>query len=123
MLLKENKLDSKNIEQIFKEKNFLNSKNLTLKFLIKKNSKVKKMAFVVGKNLIKSAVKRNFLKRTGFLVLKDFLEQFPNGFLGVFILNKNIKIDNLKDKNNLLTFREDLKREILFFLNKINRNE
>lgn len=108
MLLKKNRADKKTVGKIFKEGRFINSPNLTFKFLIEKNSMLPRVSFVVPKNITKLAVKRNFLRRLGYSILKKFLKDLPSGLVGVFIFKKN--------QNNILI----LENEIKTILTKIN---
>jgi len=87
MLPKKSKLDKKTVEKIFKEGRFVNSLNLTLKFLILQEEN-RQISFIVPKNVAKLAVKRNLLRRKGYLALEKYFKNFPAGFLGVFIFKK-----------------------------------
>jgi len=87
MLPKKNRLDKKTIEKIFKEGKFISSSSLTLKFLMPQEKK-RQMSFIVPKNVAKLAVKRNLLRRKGYVALEKYFKNFPIGFLGVFIFKK-----------------------------------
>ncbi|MFH1201112.1 MAG: ribonuclease P protein component [bacterium] len=87
MLPKKNRADKKAVEIVFKEGKFINSPNLAFKYF-KNNDKVVKISFIVPKNIAKLAVKRNFLRRLGYSVLKKYLDQFPAGLVGVFVFKK-----------------------------------
>ena len=107
MLPKINRADKKTIEKIFKDGRFLNSLNLTFKF-IKTNEKERVISFIVPKSVAKLAVKRNSLRRRGYLAVQKELELFPLGIKGVFIFkNKEENIIKLND-------------EIKGIINKIN---
>ncbi|MEI8270808.1 MAG: ribonuclease P protein component, partial [bacterium] len=64
MLSKKNRVNKKLIDKIFKEGRFVNSPNLTLKF-IKEESLYPKIAFISPKTASKKAVDRNLLRRRG----------------------------------------------------------
>lgn len=108
MLLKKNRVDKKTIKKIFKEGRFINSTNLTFKFLIENNSVFPRISFIVPKDITKLAVKRNFLRRRGYSILKKILKDLPAGLMGVFIFKK-------KQEDILI-----LENEIKTILTKIN---
>jgi len=87
MLPKKNRADKKAVERILKEGKFINSLNLTFKFLISPESG-RKVSFIVPKDVAKLAVKRNLLRRCGYSILEKYIKQFPAGLLGVFIFKK-----------------------------------
>ncbi len=107
MLPKKNRADKKTIEKIFKEGKFINSPVLTFKF-IKISGDKKQISFIAPKNIAKLAVKRNLLRRKGYIALREYINQFPVGVLGVFVFKK--------PEESILT----LKNEIKNILNKIN---
>jgi len=111
MLPKKNKADKKAIEKIFKEGRFINSSNLTLKFLNNVHTGYghARVSFIVPKSIAKNAVKRDFLRRRGYDVLARYFDRIPNDFVGVFIFNK------IKEGNLLKNIEEDIKA----ILNKI----
>jgi len=98
MLSKKNRADRKQIDKIFKEGKFLNSENLTFKFiiphpsplLIKERGKLNssRLSFIAPKSVAKLAVKRNLLRRRGYSALKKYINQFPTGLLGAFVFKK-----------------------------------
>lgn len=105
MLLKKNRVDRKSIEKIFKTGRFVNSPNLSFKFIINKDKIERRISFVVPKSVSKNAVKRNFLRRHGYFILRKHLADFPLGVNGVFLF-----------KNFLTT---ELEKEIKIILNKL----
>ncbi len=107
MFPKKNRADKKTIEKIFKEGKFVNSPNLTLKFIKTFNNK-KQISFITPKTLSKKSVVRNSLRRRGYIILKKYFNTFPAGFFGVFIFRKR--------QDNILI----LENEIKSILNKIN---
>ncbi|MFZ2072675.1 MAG: ribonuclease P protein component [Minisyncoccia bacterium] len=121
MLSKNNRADKKAVDQIFKEGRFVNSTNLTLKFinLLQKNTHPR-ISFIVPKTVSKKAVVRNLLRRRGYAVLRKYFKQFPSGFLGVFIFNKKggevFSGRKNKNKNPI----KELENEIKLILNKLN---
>jgi len=88
MLLKKNRADRKAVEKIFKEGKFLNSPNLTFKFIKNNNISLPQISFIAPKSVAKLAVKRNLLRRRGYSVLKKYINQFPASILGVFVFKK-----------------------------------
>jgi len=106
MLPKKNRVDKKNIDLVFKKGRFINSPNLTFKFIFIDN--FKKFSFIVPKSVAKLAVNRNLLKRRGYLALKKHFNCFPVSLVGVFIFKK------YQDK--ILTLEDEIKN----ILNKIN---
>jgi ribonuclease P protein component len=118
MLPKKNRNDRKNIEQIFKSGNFVNSPNLTFKF-IKTHSSEKKMSFIVPKTVSKKAVVRNLLRRRGYVALKKHFNEFPSGILGVFIFGKKSAEIFWGKKNKIHNPILNLGNEVKIILNKI----
>ena len=88
MLSKKNRTDKNNIAQIFKDGRYINSDNLTFKFILKKNSDTPAISFLTPKNVSKSAVKRNHLRRCGYKALEKHFSLSPFGLTGVFIFRK-----------------------------------
>ena len=87
MLPKKNRADKKAVEKIFKEGKFLNSLNLTFKFIIN-STKNRKISFIAPKSVAKLAVTRNLLRRRGYAVLSKYINQFPLGIIGVYVFKK-----------------------------------
>jgi ribonuclease P protein component len=85
MLPKKNRADKKLVERTFKEGKFINSPNLTFKFILTNNSTVPRISFIAPKNVAKLAVQRNLLRRRGYSILGKYMNQFPLGLIGVFI--------------------------------------
>jgi ribonuclease P protein component len=108
MLLKKNRADKKAVERIFKEGKFLNSLNLTFKFILSNDSTLPRISFIAPKNIAKLAVRRNLLRRRGYSVLKKYIYLLPTGLLGVFVFKKY--------QDNVLI----LENEIQTILAKIN---
>ena len=108
MLPKKNRADKKALENIFRTNSFLNSSNLSFKFLLNKNLNIKKISFIVPKNIAKNAVKRNLLRRLGYNIVQKQLKYFPSGIIGVFIYKKYIEDISI------------LENEIKNIINKIN---
>ena len=90
MLPKKNRVDKKEANLIFKSGRFLGSKNLTLKF-IKNNTILPRVSIVVPKSVFKKAVRRNSLRRKGYIVLQKYFSRLPEGFSGMFIFNKKFE--------------------------------
>ncbi len=97
MLPKKNRLDRKLVEQIFKQGRFVNSANLSFKFILQphpspllKGEGVKntRISFITPKTASKKAVVRNLLRRRGYAVLKKYINQFPTSITGAFVFGK-----------------------------------
>ena len=107
MLPKKNRANTGEVEEIFKKGRFINSLNLTFKY-IKTSEKGIKISFIAPKSVAKLAVKRNLLRRRGYTALKKYIDQFPAGTIGAFVFKK---------------YQEDisiLENEIKNILSKIN---
>lgn len=88
MLPKKNRADKKAVEKIFKEGKFINSLFLTFKFILTKSPSLPQISFIAPKNVAKLAVKRNLLRRRGYTALREHINQFPPGLVGVFVFKK-----------------------------------
>ena len=89
MLPKKNRADKKAVERIFKEGRFLNSLNLTFKYIKTQEDKnPSRISFVAPKSVAKLAVKRNLLRRLGYNILGKYFNKIPVGILGVFVFKK-----------------------------------
>jgi ribonuclease P protein component len=89
MLPKKNRADKKAVEKVFKGGRFLNSSYFTFKFILTNNPTVPRISFIVSKKITKLAVKRNLLKRRGYVALKKYIHKFPAGLVGVFVFKKH----------------------------------
>ncbi|MBP9711605.1 MAG: ribonuclease P protein component [Candidatus Pacebacteria bacterium] len=120
MLPKKSRVSKDEIALIFKNGRFINSPNLTFKYIIQKGQSTPKIAFIVPKTTSKKAVSRNLLRRRGYVVLKNYFDQIPHPMTGVFIFNKNSLqvFGQRKSKNN--DINQYLHNEIKNILNKIN---
>ncbi len=119
MLSKKNRADKKLVERVFKEGKFVNSPNLTFKF-IKNTDVIPKISFVVPKTVSKKAVDRNLLRRRGYAILKKYFTLFPIGFAGVIVFGKKSKEIFSGRKNKIRKPVKELEKEIKNLLNKIN---
>jgi ribonuclease P protein component len=88
MLPKKNRVDKKIIEKIFQEGKFINSPNLTFKFILKKGDSTPQVSFLVPKSAVKKAVTRNLLRRKSYFVLEKYFDKLPVNLAGVFVFNK-----------------------------------
>ncbi len=118
MLPKKNRADTKLVKKIFKEGKFINSPNLTLKYL-DNISNEKRISFIVPKTVSKKAIVRNLLRRRGYFILKKYWEFFPSTIGGVFIFSKkSFQIfGGKKNKNKNPT--KKLEEEIKIILGKL----
>ena len=87
MLPKRNRVNKKEVDEIFKNGSFVNSPNLTFKFLHKKGIE-SKISFISPKSISKKAVIRNKLRRIGYNILKKNKNYLPVGLIGVFVYKK-----------------------------------
>ena len=128
MLPKKNRADKKVVEEVFKSGKFINSNNFSLKYMILKtrNSLVvkkeaglqspkplllknnPKISVLVPKSLAKKAIKRNYLRRLGYIALEKQLHHFPTGLTGVLIFKKY--------QDDILTIENEIKN----IINKIH---
>jgi hypothetical protein len=105
MLPKKNRLDKKLVKELFLRGNFINSPNLSFKWV--KSPGNKAVSFIVPKNLAKNAVTRNNLRRKGYRTLSLEWASFPSNITGAFIF-----------KTKTIT-NEALGEEIKKIINKI----
>lgn len=87
MLPKKNRASTKEVDKIFKDGKFITSSNLTFKYYKSSNKEVK-ISFIAPKSVAKLAVKRNLLRRHGYIALGKHLDQFPAGLVGAFVFKK-----------------------------------
>ncbi len=120
MLKKKNRVGRKTIEQIFKDSIFINTDNLTFKFILNKNLNIPAISFIVPKSVSKSAIKRNFLKRRGYIILKKYFNKLPSNITGVFIFGKKSLEHFSGRKNKNYNPIQNLEHEIKNILDKIN---
>ncbi|MEI7765141.1 MAG: ribonuclease P protein component [bacterium] len=118
MLSKKNRADKRLIDKIFKEGKFVNSPNLTLKFINTKEGNVK-ISFITPKTVSKRAVDRNLLRRRGYVILKKHLSLFPIGFIGAVIFGKKSMVFFGGRKNKTKNPNQNLEKEINIILNKL----
>ena len=110
MLPKKNRANKKAIDKIFQKSIFVGSSGLNFKYCLNNKDIPPQISFIVPKTVEKRAVKRNSLRRHGYLILKKYFNKIPNGLIGVFIFNK------IKEEKNLLSILEE---DIKTILNKI----
>jgi ribonuclease P protein component len=88
MLPKNNRNDRKTVEKVFKEGFFVNSTNVSFKYLSTKQPISPKISFISPKTASKKAVDRNKLRRRGYAVIKKLYNIMPNGIIGCFVFGK-----------------------------------
>jgi RNase P protein component len=88
MLPKKNRISKKDVDMLFRHSSFLNSPHLNFKFTLGNKSAIPQISFIAPKSVSKLAVKRNALRRKGYVVLENYISQFPAGILGVFLFKK-----------------------------------
>lgn len=119
MLPKKNRVDRKTVEKIFKEGRYVNSNNLTLKF-IQNKSAYRQISFVVPKTVSKKAVMRNLLRRRGYAVIKAYMDKFPASFEGVFLFGKKSASLFGGTKNKTRNPIKELENEIKIVISKLH---
>lgn len=100
MLPKKNRVVTKEVDKIFKEGRFIVSPSFTFKYIKVPTDLTcgdfnrsdlclkPKISFIAPKNVAKLAVKRNLLRRRGYIALAKYIHQFPLGMIGVLIFKK-----------------------------------
>lgn len=83
MLSKINRVNTKEVEQIFLKGKSITSPSFTFKFI--KGDK-EKISFIVPKKISKKAVERNHLRRIGYAILSQ--QPLPALITGTFIFRK-----------------------------------
>ncbi|OGJ02816.1 hypothetical protein A3G06_00290 [Candidatus Nomurabacteria bacterium RIFCSPLOWO2_12_FULL_46_14] len=91
MIPKKNRVNRKEIDEIFRRGRSLYSPSLTLRFVWNKEKLPPKISFITPKTLFPKAVKRNLLRRRGYAALHPNLSRFPVGISGVFIFQRQPK--------------------------------
>ncbi len=115
---KKTRLSKGEIENIFKQSRFVNSANLTLKF-IQSDAKNSRFSFLTPKNIGKKAVLRNKLRRRGYFALKN-QQNIPKNIVGAFVFGKNSAKAFGGKKNKSNNPVENLENEIKVIFNKLN---
>ncbi len=120
MLAKKNRADRKTIENIFKNGVFINSANISLKFISSKSPAPAQISFITPKTVSKKAVVRNQLRRRGYAAVRKYFNKFPPGFVGAFIFGKKSGAmfggEKTKQYNPIL----NLENEIQIILGKLH---
>ena len=120
MLLKKNRVDKKLFEIVLQKGKFVNSPNLSFKFFKNKDFVVPRISFVVPKTVVKSAVKRNLLRRRGYFVLRKYIEKISPSITGVFFFKKGgLELFGGR-KNSQHNGEQNLDNEIKHIFNQIN---
>jgi len=100
MLPKKNRVNTKEVDKIFKEGKYLVSSSFTFKYIQIPTGQTcvnshrsdlwtePKISFIAPKSVAKLAVKRNLLRRRGYTALEKYIKQFPLGIMGVFVFKK-----------------------------------
>ncbi|MEK7175674.1 MAG: ribonuclease P protein component [Patescibacteria group bacterium] len=134
MLPKKNRVNTKNVEKIFKEGFFVNSQNLTFKFIkvfgksdlsgttgsltYPKTGTITQISFIVPKTVSKKAVIRNLLRRRGYNILEKYFSNIPP-LLGVIIFGKKSLQFFAGKKSFQKNSFQNLENEIKIVLNKV----
>ncbi|MES2315155.1 MAG: ribonuclease P protein component [Patescibacteria group bacterium] len=108
MLPKKNRANTKVVDEIFKRGRFVNSTNLSFKFLLNNSPSKPQISFIAPKSIAGSAVKRNSLRRRGYKALEKYLSRFPLGIQGTLVFKT--------PQSNI----SEIENEIKTILNKIN---
>jgi ribonuclease P protein component len=119
MFTKSTRVDKKLAKEVFRDGKFINSPNLTLKFINIKSFSLPRISFIVPKIVSSKAVIRNLLKRRGYTTFKKYLNKLPAGFVGVFIFGKKSMEVFGGRKNKSKNPVENLEKEIKIILKKL----
>lgn len=100
MLPKKLRIQRKDLKSIKDRGFWFNSKNISL--CLYKNSdnsglSDSKFAFSCSKKVLKSAVKRNLLRRRGYSALSFYIKDIKKGFYFIFVFKKTEKIPSFDD--------------------------
>lgn len=120
MLPKKNRVDKKLFELVLQKGKFINSLNLSFRFFKDKNITLPCVSFVVPKSVTKSAVKRNSLRRRGYLVLGKYIKGIPKNLVGVVFFGRKSLEAFSGRKNKEYDGIQNLENEIKYILNKVN---
>lgn len=88
MLPKKTRVNTKEIDLIFKNGKFIVSPSLTFKFILNSSNIPARISFIAPKNVAKLAIKRNLLRRRGYRALGKYIFEFPLGLVGAFVFKK-----------------------------------
>jgi len=108
MLPKKNRLSRKDIGLLFKKGASLSSPNLSLRFIKNTSLTSSGISFIVPKNVVKLATRRNSLRRLAYNIVEKQKRTPPAYFMGAFIFRK------YPDNSHVL------ENEIKSLLDKIN---
>jgi len=120
MLTQKNRTDRKTVEKVFKQGRFVNSANLSLKYIKDSEIDFPQISFTVPKTVCKRAVGRNLLRRRGYAVIRKYFDLVPKNTIGVFVFGKKSLDVFGKKKNKLYNPILNLENEIKEILNKIH---
>ncbi|MCE9585661.1 ribonuclease P protein component [Candidatus Nomurabacteria bacterium] len=123
MLPKINRVNKGQIDLIFNKGKYINSPNLTFKFIISGENKHSGFSFIVPKTVSKKAIVRNRLKRRGYAVLARYIDKLPSNLIGAFVFGKksanSYGLPRKKNSKNSGKPVENLDNEIKILLNKL----
>ncbi len=100
MLPKKYRASRKVVDKIFKKSSVLSSPALNFKFINSPGSL--NISFIVPKNVSKSAVKRNLLRRRGYKAVQKNFTRLPKDISGVFILKSPAPAGDLEKEIALI---------------------
>lgn len=84
MIPKSKRLISKEVDLLMKTGKSLNFTVFFVRFLVNKNLKTTKFAFLTPKKIFKKAFERNQARRLGYLALEKSISLFPLGLIIAF---------------------------------------
>lgn len=105
MLPKKKRITKEIFQDILKKGTTISSPFFIFKYIKKENKGI--FAFVVSKKLVKTATKRNFLRRSGYNILRLYS---LNSYAGIFFYKKE----------GLNRTKPEIKEDIEFLLKKAN---
>jgi ribonuclease P protein component len=105
MLPKSERLDTKRFNEIIASGRNINAGGFYIKFL---SSEKARFAVVVSKKITKSAIKRHFIKRKVFNVLREIKQVFPVSDYIVFVGKESVDFDKEKWVEDLKNMAQKL---------------
>jgi ribonuclease P protein component len=101
MIPSNRKVGTRLFKDIINKGKSFHSENFSMRVLFFGIEKTK-LSVVISKKVEKSAVKRNFMKRRFYAVIKEYLPEIKNGFAIGFFLKKKIDIVLMSKLNDEL---------------------
>lgn len=87
MIPKKNRLSQQDFKKYLGKTRVLNGEHLYIRFGTV-NLENTHFSVVVSKKVAKTSVLRNLIKRRGYMILSDYLNKFPKGFICMVFMGK-----------------------------------